>query len=126
MERPLWQILFTLSFVGFALQRVVVGFALHEGAIHPVLFATFALQCVLAVLVAVGMWFGRKWTVGALLTLGALLVAAALQTGFWLDLHPPVASLSEAIIVALVTGALALALRYEFDHDVHERDVHET
>jgi hypothetical protein len=45
-----------------------------------------------------------------------------LQEGFWLGLHPPVASLSEAIIVALVTGALALALRHEFHHDGSGRE----
>jgi hypothetical protein len=121
MHRPLWQILFTLSFVGLSMQRVVVAFAL-DWELHPALIATFACQTAAAILVVIGLWFSRNWTVGALVALGAFHIVAALEAGLWLGLQPPAAAISESVIVALATGALALALTHEFPHDGRERE----
>jgi hypothetical protein len=51
------------------------------------------------------------WAVDMLLVLGA---AAALLEGFWLGLRPPFASVSEVMMIAMSTGALALVFRREF------------
>jgi len=115
VDRPLWQILLPLMLVGLAVQRAAVGTALFAGELGSVIVVAYVLQGLAAVAAAVGVWLGRRWTVGALLTLGAMLIASALLEGFWLGVRPPLASVGEILIVTLSTGALVLVLRRELD-----------
>ena len=87
---------------------------LYETEMSPALVAAYVLQTASALAAAVAIWLGRPWTVGILLALGALLAAASLLEGFWLGLRPPVVSVSEVLVIALSTGALALVMRREF------------
>jgi len=114
MDRPLWQMLIPLFLIGLAIYRATIGFVLYETEMSPALVAAYVLQTASALAAAVAIWLGRPWTVGILLALGALLAAASLLEGFWLGLRPPVVSVSEVLVIALSTGALALVMRREF------------
>src|SRR5262249_50857922 len=102
--------------------RAALGFVLYASQIDPALVAAYGLQAATALGAAVAMFFGRPWTVGVLLALGVMLAAASLLEGFWLGLRPPVAAVSEVMVIGLSTGALALAMRRELggDRDSHE------
>ncbi|TMA32259.1 MAG: hypothetical protein E6J87_13445 [Deltaproteobacteria bacterium] len=114
MDRPLWQMLLPLFLIGLTIHRATIGFVLYETEMSPALVAAYVLQTASALAAAVAIWLGRPWTVGILLALGALLAAASLLEGFWLGLRPPVVSVSEVLVIALSTGALALVMRREF------------
>ena len=117
MDRPLWQILIPLLLIGLAVQRAALGFALYATQMGPAFVAAYALQTATALAAAVAIWLGRSWTVGVVLALGTMLAAASLLEGFWLGLRPPIASVTEVLIIALSTGAFALVMRREFGGD---------
>ncbi len=119
VNRPLWQILFALSYAALAVQRVIVGHLTIDGSADPALVATWALVVAFAAATAVGVWIERSWAVATLVGTGVLLVVATLQQ-VWLGTLPVAASVSEMSIVALITGALALALRHGERHPANE------
>jgi hypothetical protein len=119
MDRPLWQIMLAILFVGVAAQRAAVGFALAGAEVEPSLFAAYCLQGAAAIAAAIGVWAGRPWAIGAVLALGATLVAGALLESFWLGVRPAITAVSQMLIVALSTGALALVLRRELRAEPH-------
>ena len=119
MNRPLWQILFTLSFAALAVQRAIVGYTLHEGALDPLLAVTWAAVIASALVTAVGVWIERSWAVGALVATGAFLVAGAIAQA-WRDVYPLSATIAEVSIVVLLTAGLALALRHGERHPADE------
>jgi len=113
MSRPLWQILFAMSFAAFAATRVLVPYTLVGGPVHPLLLATWGLALLASVALFVGVWLERSWPVATLVAaVGALLAAAALLQGPVLGLQPNAAAVTEASLIALLTGALCLAIRY--------------
>ena len=122
-DRPLWQILIPIFLLGVAAHRAALGFALYESEMGPAVTAAYGVQAAAAVATAVAIWLGRAWAVGVLVVLGILLAAAALLEGFWLGLRPPMASVSEMVMIALSTGALALVFRREFSRDRGRRDL---
>jgi hypothetical protein len=113
-HRALWQFFLAILLLVFAAQRtaVAVGIRLADG--DWALVSAYGLQALAALGTAVGIWWGRLWVVGVLIALGILIVATALLEGFFLGTGPPLVSLSQALVVALMTGGLALLLRYEF------------
>ncbi len=114
MDRPLWQILIPILLIGLAVHRAALGFMLYASEMNPALVAAYALQTGMAFAAALAIWLGRSWTVGVVLALGTMLAAASLLEGFWLRSRPPIASVSEVMIIVLSTGALALVMRREF------------
>ena len=115
MERPLWQILLPLFALGFVLRQAAVAFAVGAGAggTEPVVLAAHGLQGVAALAFCVGVWQGRRWTIAALLALGAAVAATALLEGFVLGIVPPLAAVTTTLIAAVATAGLALVLRHE-------------
>ena len=123
MDRPLWQILIPILLLGVGAHRAALGFALSASHMGPAVVVSYGLQTAAALATALAIWRGAPWAVGMLLVLGMLLVAGALLEGFWLGLRPPIASVSEVLMIALSTGALALVFRREFDSDLDEGDL---
>jgi multisubunit Na+/H+ antiporter MnhB subunit len=62
---------------------------------------------------------GRPGSVALVLVLGTMLAASAILEGFWLDLRSPIAAMSQVLVIAVSTGALAVALRHEFGGASH-------
>lgn len=122
MDRPLWQILLSLFFVGLAIQRGATGAVLQLSDQGPAVLAAYAVQVVLALATALGLWLGRTWTIPALLALAGALAVSALIESFWLGVRPPVAAISQIAIVVLSACGLAYLLRHEFEGDPDARD----
>lgn len=113
MDRPLWQIVLALFVMAFVIQRAATGVVLHLGGAAPALAAVQAVQVAAGLAAALGIWLGRPWAPGALLVLGAAVAAAAIFEGFFLGVRPPLFALSEAGVVAVASGGLALLLHRE-------------
>jgi hypothetical protein len=126
MERPLWQILIPIFLIGVAVHRAALGFALGASHLGAAVVAIYALQVGAAFAAALAIWLGRPWAAGVVIALGVVLCAAALFEGFWLGLRPPMASLSEMLMIALSTGALALVFRREFRGGRDQREAQGT
>jgi|SRR5688572_20362622 len=114
MDRPLWQTLIPLFLIGVAAHRAALGFALHATHIEYAVVVLYGLQTSAAIAAAIAIWLGRMWAVGMLIALGVILAGAVLLEGFWLGLRPPLAAVSELLIIALSTAALSFVLRREF------------
>jgi hypothetical protein len=65
MERPLWQILFTLTYSAFVVQRAAVAWVLHEEQRAPILMLLWGVQIAAALATAVGVWIGNRCTARA-------------------------------------------------------------
>jgi hypothetical protein len=78
MGRPLWQILLPIGLLSLAVHRAGALVIAFEQALPTVLVAAFAWQVVAALAVALGLYLGRRWTIGAAVVLGAALVGGAL------------------------------------------------
>jgi hypothetical protein len=124
MDRPLWQMLIPIFLIGVAAHRAALGFALYAAHMGPAVAALYGLQTAAALATALAIWLGRAWAVGVLIALGMILGGAALLEGFWLGLRPPMASVSELLMIALSTGALALVFRREFGNGGDHREAH--
>jgi hypothetical protein len=124
MDRPLWQILIPIFLIGIAAHRAALGFALYASHLGATVAMLYGIQTTAALATALAIWLGRAWAVGALIALGVILCGAALLEGFWLGLRPPMASVSELLMIALSTGALALVFRREFKSGGDPREAH--
>ena len=124
MDRPLWQTLIPLFLIGVAAHRAALGFALDATQMGTAVVMLYGLQTAAALAAAIAIWLGRAWAVGVLVALGTILGGAVLLEGFWLGLRPPIAAVSELLIIALSTGALAFVFRREFGNDRDRRAAH--
>jgi len=113
MERPLWRILLAIGILVVALHRLgMAGLALM-GESTPVLLAAHAAEAAAALVAALGLWLGRRWTAPAILALGVAFGATALLDGFYLGVVPPAAAVAQLLVAVFAGGALALAVRRE-------------
>jgi len=78
MDRPLWQILFAMTLVAFAVARVATGFVLAETPLAPAVVVVHGVQAVAALGAALVIWLRREWTLAAFLGLGVILAASML------------------------------------------------
>lgn len=113
MNRPLWQIFLVLLLLGLALQRGFFAWAVSAPGEAALVSVVAGACAALALATAIALWLGHTATVPLLVTLGIALAAAALIEAFAWGIRPPVSAISTVIVVALSTGALALALRGE-------------
>jgi hypothetical protein len=102
-----------MAFLLIALALVVYGVyhALYAVAMLPepgslLLFIAFALQAVLAILAAVGVWRRQGWAAATLLALGASVAATALVEAFVLG----IIGWLNALLIALLAIVIALLL----------------
>lgn len=111
---PLWQFFLATAFALFSVQRAALG-AIQLGGESPIALAlVYLLQALLGLLVAIGIWLGRRWVLFPLAALGALVVIAAILAGPILGVVPTISVLGSIATAILVTGGLFLLLRAEF------------
>lgn len=116
MARPLWQILLPIFALAFALYRGALAAAIGPRAPHgsSLFFFAFAFQAAAALVVALGIWLGRRWAAGAVVILGVAVAATAILQVYAVGATAAFAAMSEVLVAALGTGALAYVLRREF------------
>jgi hypothetical protein len=114
MNRPLWQIFLTIFALGFMVQRAAGAVVVYLDGGPPVLLAGLALQFAAAFATALGLWLCRRWVVAAMACVGISVVATSLL-GVYLRAWPAPIAISQSLVAALATGALALMVRHELD-----------
>lgn len=113
MDRPLWQILLPMFVLAFVAQRAALAFVGWEAGPGVALAAGHALEAAIGLTVAAGLWWGRRWVVGAILALGVSVAATALLGAFSLGALPALPAISRVLVAALAAGGLALFMRHE-------------
>lgn len=111
---PLWQFYLATFMVVFTAQRGAVACFELRDAPFDVVGIAYLLQAVLAAVVAVGIWIGRRWVLLPVVLLGL----ASAATAFVRGLAGPEPSISFAIggsaASLLLAGGLFILLRAEF------------
>jgi hypothetical protein len=108
MERDWTLLVIALALLAYGLYHALYAIAMLPAPGSLLLFVAFALQAVLAILAAVGVWRRQRWAAAALLLLGASIAATALVEAFVLGIIGWLYALLIAIAaigVALLLGA---------------------
>ena len=113
MDRPLWRMVIPLMILGFALQRgALVAFALPE--VPTVITVAAVLQVGALLALALGIFLGRRWALGAAVAF-ALAVAGTAALGAASGGAPfVVRSVAEVVMAILVVAGVAWLTRHEF------------
>jgi len=96
-------LLIALALVAYGVYHALYAIAMLPGPASLLLFVGFALQAVLAILAAVGVWRRQRWAAAALLLLGASIAATVLVEAFVLGLIGWLVALGIAIAAIAVT-----------------------
>jgi hypothetical protein len=108
VERHTALLLIALGLVAYGVYHALYAIAMLPGPVSLVVFLGFALQAVLAILAAFGVWRRQRWAAAALLVLAASIAATALVEAFVLGILGWLYALLIAIAaigVALLLGA---------------------
>jgi len=108
VERHRALLLIAIVLAAYGVYHALHAIAMLPGPVSPLLLIAFALQAVLAILAAVGVWRQRRWAAAALLLLGASIAATVLVEAFVLGIIPWLYALLiaiAAILIALLLGA---------------------
>ena len=108
MERHTALLLIALALVAYGVYHALYAIVMLPEPGSLLLFLGFALQAVLAILAAVGVWRRQRWAAAALLLLGASIAATALVEAFVLGIIGWLYALLiaiGAIVIALLLGA---------------------
>jgi hypothetical protein len=108
MHRPTALLLIALALVAYGVYHALYAIVMLPEPGSLLLFLGFALQAVLAILAAVGVWRRQRWAAAALLLLGASIAATALIEAFVLGIIAWLYALLiaiGAIVIALLLGA---------------------
>lgn len=104
-------LLVSIALVAYGVYHGLYAASMLAGAWSPLLLLAFALQAVLAILAAVGVWRRRRWAAVSLLMLGASVAATALTESFVLGLI----GWLYALLIAIAAIAIALLLALYVD-----------
>jgi hypothetical protein len=108
MDRPTAFLLIALALVAYGVYHALYAIAMLPEPGSLLLFLAFAIQAVLAILAALGVWRRQRWAAAALLLLGASVAATALVEAFALGIIGWLNALLiaiMAIVIALLLGA---------------------
>jgi hypothetical protein len=108
VERHTVLLLIALALVAYGVYHALYAIVMLPEPGSLLLFLGFALQAVLAILAAVGVWRRQRWAAAALLLLGASIAATALVEAFVLGIIGWLYALLiaiAAIVVTLLLGA---------------------
>jgi hypothetical protein len=106
MDRATALLLIALALAAYGVYRASFVFAMVVAPGSLVLLVAFALEMVLALAAAVGVWRRQPWAPTALVLLGASIAATALLEGFVLG----VIGWLYALLIALAAVVVALLL----------------
>ena len=108
MERHTGLLLIAIALAAYGSYHALYAIAMLPAPASPLLWVAFALQAVLAILAAVGVWRHQRWAAAALLLLGAAISATALVEAFVLGsigwLYALLIAIA-AILIAVLLGA---------------------
>jgi hypothetical protein len=108
VSRPTALLLIAIALLVYGLYHAIYAIAMLPGPASPLLLIAFAVQAVLAVLAAVGVWRQERWAGAICLLLGASVAATALIEAFVLGILPWLYALLiaiAAILISLLLGA---------------------
>jgi len=108
VERHTALLLIAIALAAYGVYHAIYAIAMLPGPASPLLLLAFALQAVLAMLAAVGVWRQQRWAAAALFLLGASIAATALVEAFVLGIIAWLYALLTAIaaiVIALLLGA---------------------
>ena len=108
MERHTLSLLIAIALAAYGVYHAIYAIAMLPAPASFLLLLAFALQAVLAILAAVGVWRQQRWAAVALLLLGASIAATALVEAFVLGIRAWLYALLiaiAAIVIALLLGA---------------------
>ena len=108
MERSLALPLIAGALAAYGVWKASSAIAMLPGPALPLLLLAFALQAVLAILAAIGVWRQQRWAGVVLLLLGATIAATVLVEAFVLGIIAWLYALLlaiAAIVIALMLGA---------------------
>ena len=97
-----------IALVAYGSYHALNAIAMLPAPASPLLWVAFALQAVLAILAAIGVWRHQRWAAAALLLLGAVVAATALVEAFVLGIIAWLYALLiaiAAIVIAILLGA---------------------
>jgi hypothetical protein len=108
VERHTGLLLIAIALAAYGSYHALNAIAMLPAPASPLLWVAFALQAVLAILAAVGVWRHQRWATAALFLLGAVIAATALVEAFVLGsigwLYALLIAIA-AIVIALLLGA---------------------
>ena len=108
MARSTALLLIAVALAAYGIYHAFYAIAMLPGPVSPLLLLAFALQAVLAILAAAGVWRQERWAGATLLLLGASVAATALVEAFILGIIAWLYALLiavVAILIALLLGA---------------------
>jgi len=108
VERHTSLLLIAIALAAYGVYHAIYAIAMLPGPASPLLLLAFALQAVLAMLAAVGVWRQQRWAAAALFLLGASIAATALVEAFVLGIIAWLYALLiaiAAIVITLLLGA---------------------
>jgi len=108
MERPTALLLIAIALAVYGVYHAIYAITMLPAPASLLLFLAFALQAVLAIAAAVGVWRQQHWAAAALLLLGLVIAATALIEAFVLGIIAWLGALLTAIaaiVIALLLGA---------------------
>ena len=106
MERHTALLLLAIALAAYGVYHALYAIAMLPGPASLLLFLGFALQAVLAILAAVGVWRRQRWAAAALLLLGTSIAATALVEAFVLG----IIGWLYALLIAIAAIVIALLL----------------
>jgi hypothetical protein len=104
VERRTALLLIAIALAAYGVYHALYAISMLLAPASPLLLVAFALQAVLAILAAVGVWRRQRWAATALLLLGASIAVTALVEAFVLG----IIGWLYALLIAI--GAIAIAL----------------
>ena len=106
MDRHTALLLIAIALAAYGVYHALYAVAMLLAPSSPLMLLAFALQAVLALLAAVGVWRQQRWAAASLLLLGASIAATALVKAFVLGMT----AWLYALLIAIAAIVIALLL----------------
>ena len=107
MKRSTALLLIAVALAAYGLYHAFYAITMLPRPTSPLLLLAFALQAVLAILAAVGVWRHQSWAGAALILLGASIAVTALVEAFVLGIVAWLYALLIAVLAILIAFLLS-------------------
>jgi hypothetical protein len=108
MERHTALLLIAIALAAYGAYHALYAVTMLIGPGSPLMLLAFALQAILAILAAIGVWRRQRWAAASLLLLGVSIAATALMEAFVFGILAWLYALLiaiTAIVITLLLGA---------------------
>jgi hypothetical protein len=107
VKRSTALLLIAVTLLAYGLYHAIYAIAMLPRPGTPILLVAFALQAVLAIVAAAGVWRQQRWAAAILLLLGATIAATALIEAFVLGIIAWLYAMLIAVAAILIAFLLA-------------------